>query len=162
MIQQAAKYEPISKIYYQGFDLFDCQTGEQYRNELSKKSHPIEIVRKRLEATGANIELIAGDTRETIAEITDADLYFVDGGHSETTIENDAYEVLEWVEGDVIAVFDDYYHAGKPEGYGCNKVIDSLSPDDFIVTHLPVRTEASDGRIIGMVKVQRNNANISL
>ena len=85
-----------------------------------------------------------------------ADLYFVDGGHSEETIENDAGYVLAELKRGQVAVFDDYYHAGKPEGMGCNKVIDSIDRAKYLVEHLPARTVAADGSEIGMVKVSRN------
>ena len=156
MIQQAAKYTPIQDVFYQGFDLFGSMTGEQFRCELSKMGQPIEVVRKRLEATGAEIELYEGDTKYTLDELIDADFYFVDGGHSEKTIENDAGYVLDLMRLGSVAIFDDYYHEGKPEGVGCNKVIDTLDRTVYEVTHLPVRTQATDGRVIGMVKVRKH------
>ncbi len=162
MIQQAAKYHPIGEIYYQGFDLFETQTGEQFRSELSKRGWNVEVVEKRLQATGAEIELVQGNTKDTLYynvmenDWSEAPLfYFVDGGHSEKTIQNDAAIVLlaiEYPKG-AVAVFDDYYHEGKPEGMGCNKVIDSLT-DQYKVTHLPIRTKTEDGRVIGMVRVE--------
>jgi len=154
MIQQAAKYHSISEIYYEGFDLFETQTGEQFRSELSKRGWNVKVVEKRLQATGAEIELVQGDTKETLAEniVERAGLYFVDGGHSEKTIQNDFEEVRPLLINSV-AVFDDYYHEGKPEGMGCNKVIDSLT-DQYKVTHLPIRTKTEDGRVIGMVRVE--------
>jgi predicted O-methyltransferase YrrM len=164
MIQQTAKYKPIADVFYQGFDLFEGMTGEQFRRELSKHGWDERVVEKKLEATGAHIELVAGDTKETLRGNQDfiADLYFVDGGHSEETIANDAGHVLAWIEDNALAIFDDYYHAGKPEGVGCNKVIDALDSNEFEITHLPVRTIADDGREIGMVKVRRNNADVYL
>jgi len=154
MIQAAAKHRPINKISYQGFDLFETQTGEQFRRELSKAGQPLEVVRRRIEATGAEIDLVTGDTQDTIEDLRTADFYFVDGGHSEETIDNDGNAVIDCMYDKSVAVFDDYYHAGKPEGVGCNKFIDALDPVEFAVTHLPARTHASDGREIGMVMVK--------
>lgn len=156
MIQQASKYHRPEDITYQGFDLFEGQTNADLRRELSKGGWDKEVVQRRLEATGAGVELIEGYTTETLDCIMPAELYFIDGGHSESTIENDADYVLGGMEDTSVAVFDDYYHAGKPEGMGCNKVIDGLDPNEFYVTHLPARTIANDGREIGMVKVRRN------
>ena len=85
----------------------------------------------------------------------------MDGGHSEETIKHDGNTALDLItyNKDVVIVFDDYYHEGRPEGMGCNKFIDSL--DNFYeVTHLPARTLSDDGRLIGMVQVRR--ADISL
>lgn len=150
MIQQAGKYH--DEIWYQGFDLFEQQTGEQFTRELSKQGQPFDVVKKRIEATGASVQLVAGDTRDTARLLHPADLYFVDGGHSERTIENDSKAVLQLLRPGAVAVFDDYYHSGKPEGVGCNKFVDGL-PDEYEITHLPARTHASDGREIGMVMV---------
>lgn len=154
MIQQAAKHRLIEDIYYQGFDLFGTQTGAQYRSELSKRGWDKEVVKKRLEATGADIELIEGNTNQTLQDGINekAKLYFVDGGHSEGTIANDAHAVLSILKAGQVAIFDDYYHEGKPEGMGCNRIIDSLT--DYKVTHLPARTRTEDGRVIGMVRVE--------
>lgn len=156
MIQQAAKYRPIQQIGYQGFDLFASQTLEDYHRELSKFGWRRDIVERRLNATGAKIELVEGYTVDTLARMSrTSQLYFVDGGHSEETIQNDSSYVLDAL-GDSVAVFDDYYHSGKPEGMGCNKVIDSLDRSIFEVVHLPARTLADDGREIGMVKVRKH------
>jgi hypothetical protein len=164
MIQTAAKHRPAGEIEYQGFDLFEQQTAEQFRRELSKIGWDEDIVSKRINATGANVELITGDTKETLGKnINDFEsiVYFVDGGHSEETIRSDGENVLEVMQNNSVAVFDDYYHEGKPEGMGCNDFIDNLDLDTFEVVHLPARTITADGRNIGMVKVRRN-ANIYL
>lgn len=161
MIQQAAKYHRIEDVYYQGFDLFEGQTGEQFRRELSKHGWLRSVVEKKLDATSAFIMLEDGDTNKTIERASVTDLYFIDGGHSEETIENDADGVLASMHDGSVIVFDDYYHEGKPEGCGCNKVIDNLSREQYEVTFLPILTHADDGRLIGMVKVRRH-ANLYL
>jgi hypothetical protein len=156
MIQTAAKYYPMEDIRYQGFDLFDDMTGEQFVRELSKQAQPREVVQRRLDATGAKIDLVIGDTKKTVDYMDVAEFIFVDGGHSEATIQNDGLAALEM--GKTV-VFDDYYHSGKPDGMGCNKFIDGLS-NDYEITHLPVHTTADDGREIGMVLVK--HADLSL
>jgi predicted O-methyltransferase YrrM len=158
MLQTAGKYYPMKRVEYQGFDLFAEQTAEQFNRELSKVAYPLDVVRKRIEAIGAEIELVPGDTLDTINQIKPADFYFVDGGHSEYTISNDGWAVL-WKLDDFggVAVFDDYYHKGKPDGMGCNLFIDNLPPA-FEAIHLPARTLTEDGREIGMVKVCRNTS----
>jgi len=163
MLQQAGKFHSMHRIHYQGFDLFEQQTGEQFVRELSKVGHPLEVVRKRIEATGAKIELVAGETYDSINNMKPADFYFVDGGHSEETIQNDGERVSSYIdEHGGVAVFDDYYHEGQPEGMGCNKLIDALDLDIYEVTPLPALTKAADGRLIGMVKVRQKDANIHL
>lgn len=153
MLQAAGRWHPMKRIRYQGFDLFEGQTGEQFVREFSKAGFPESVVRRRIEAIGAQVELVAGDTIDAIHQMKIADFYFVDGGHSEETIENDGSVVLRKLNYGGVAVFDDYYHKGKPEGVGCNKFIDALHPTVYQVTHLPARTTTSGGLEIGMVKV---------
>jgi hypothetical protein len=159
MIQQAQKYNEF--VTYQGFDLFEGQTLRQYKSELSKRGQPFDVVKKRMDATGADVELVEGDTNYTIHELLPADLYFVDGGHSERTIENDGRAVLANLTGKSVAVFDDYYTAGKPEGMGCNKFIDNL-PTGFVANKLPVVTNTSDGRQIIFVEVRRADVSVQM
>lgn len=166
MLQEATRFTPIKKVYYQGFDLFDMQTGEQFVRELSKIAYPKEVVEKRLRATRANIELVEGETIDTLQLNIHFkhDLIFVDGGHSEETIENDGRMALQAFDFNprAVVIFDDYYHEGQPEGYGCNAFIDALDRNIFDIFHLPARTRASDGRMIGMVKVSKRDADIHI
>lgn len=162
MIQQAAKYHPMEKISYQGFDLFGMQTGEHLRRELSKVSWPVNLVSRRIEATGANVGLVEGDTAYTMAEIEHADFYFIDGGHSQETIRNDWEAVRGNAHLESVVVFDDYYYTGAPEGVGCKNLIDSLDHTRYEIIFLPVITLTTDGRQVGMVKVRRKDAAIYL
>lgn len=165
MLQQAGKYHQMKRLRYQGFDLFEEQTGEQFVRELSKAGMPIEVVRKRIKATDADIELISGDTFETLNTNIrlDADFIFVDGGHSEETILHDGNTVLDILNyrENATIVFDDYYHENKPDGVGCNAFIEKLN-ERYEVTHLPICTRAEDGRLIGMVQVKRKDASLSI
>lgn len=156
MIQAASRHRDVEDIIYQGFDLFESQTAGQLRSELSKMGWEQDVVQRRLDATLAKIELIAGNTRETLGECVDddADLYFIDGGHSEETIENDA-SIMEYAKDEAVFIFDDYYHRGKPDGMGCNKFIDNLDIDKYKAVYLPARTVTDDGREIGMVEVRK-------
>jgi len=165
MLQQASKYHPMKRIRYQGFDLFEQQTGEQFTRELSKLAMPMEIVEKRIKATGAKVWLKAGDTYDTLEDDAPLgyDLYFIDGGHSEETIDNDGrYALSCLINKKTVLIFDDYYHEGKPEGVGCNKFIDALDKKQYEVTHLPARTRADDGRLIGMVRVKNADLPVPL
>lgn len=165
MLQQASKYRPMNRLQYQGFDLFDSQTGEQFVRELSKVAYPKEVVWRRMQASGADIELIEGETYDTLNTKIRlmTDLIFVDGGHSEDTIEHDGNAALDILEYNrkATVVFDDYYHEGQPDGMGCNKFIDSLGPQ-YIVAHLPARTRSDDGRLIGMVQVKRADLHVQM
>lgn len=158
MLQAMGKYHPSKRLSYQGFDLFEKQTGEQFVREFSKVGHPLEVTQKRLQATGAMIDLIAGDTYDTIGWMRSADLIFVDGGHSEDTIKRDGRAAITL--GKTV-IFDDYYHENKPDGMGCNKFIDVLD-NRYEVTHLPARTRTEAGVEIGMVKVKYADVHIPM
>ena len=84
-----------------------------------------------------------------------ADLCFIDGGHSEETIAHDGAAVLESMPEGATVIFDDYYHPAK-DGIGCNRFINGLDRERHEITHLPIQTDA-DGMKIGMVKVKRAN-----
>ena len=124
--------------------------------ELSKWPPSEEAVYRYIKPTGADIALVKGNTKETLKEYTaGADFYYIDGGHSEETINNDWHYVSEAMHKDSVALFDDYYKGG-PEGMGCNRLVDGLDPEVWKVEILPHETEAKyndEGLFIRMVKV---------
>lgn len=155
MIQAAAGQHPIEQVSYIGFDLFDLQTGNDYRTEGSKAGWPMNTVWRRLKATGANVDLRTGYTRETLNAKDDSlrrtDLFFIDGGHSTETIMHDWSVVSVLMKEKAIAIFDDYYYGDHPAGLGCNEIIDNLAKC-WKVEKLPIRTK-TDTLDIGMVQV---------
>jgi hypothetical protein len=132
MIRTAAARHRIETIGYCGFDLFEDLTEEQLRTEFSKRPPAYEDVLHRLEATGAAIRLIRGNTRETLPRSADvlraADLVFIDGGHSIDTINADWAAVRDAMSPGTTVIFDDYYPEAGPDldGLGCQSVIDAL------------------------------------
>jgi hypothetical protein len=155
MIQRMAQYMPIEDVKYTGFDLFELATPTHMISEFSKVPPPVDIVRRRIDATGADIRLWAGETKDTLVNIPDADMYFIDGGHSEETIANDWKHVSETMKNHAVVIFDDYYFEGKPDGMGCNSLVDNLSPM-WEVEKLPFMSEVLYDEKplgIGMVKV---------
>lgn len=162
MIQEASKYNRVS---YQGFDLFETQTGRELHSELSKPGWPQEVVKRRLGATDAEVNLIMGNTHDTLSEnlIDVIDFCFIDGGHSERTIKNDWDHVRRKLHPNSVVVFDDYYHGVKPVGIGCNALYNELlSNPNYVVNLLPLITEAENGRMISMMIVRPSNANLHL
>lgn len=157
MIQEAHKSG--ARAVYRGYDLFETMTPEDFRGEFSKWGWPKEIVYKRLDATGAEILLRVGDTNNCRDDPYETrGLYFIDGGHSEKTILNDWLMVEESITANnAVVVLDDYYHANKPRGMGCNSLVDGLDRTLYNVEHLPAQTVADNGLVIGMVKVTRAN-----
>lgn len=160
MIQAAAGFRPIEEVMYFGYDLFEQQTMQDLKNEFSKESWPEEVVRRRLAATGAVIKLFKGKTKDTLPSSLPfgADLYFIDGGHSEQTIENDWRWVSDMLTSRSVVVFDDYYVGDHPAGSGCNKIVDGLDRGLYDVEFLPNTTFSIESQLqIAMVKVRYLN-----
>ena len=142
MIRVAAARADVGRIRYTGFDLFEQLTDEQFRSEFSKRPPSESEVLQRLQATGAIIRLVPGNTRVTLPEsrelLGDADFVFIDGGHSIETIRSDLAAVLNAVRPGTPVILDDYYVDPGPEleGLGCQSVLAGLSPSRYEVTLL--------------------------
>ena len=145
---------------YVGFDLFRGLTPQEMSNELSKQPWSSEQVHKLLSNTGAAISLWDGYSRDSIPHAnfdSTMDLIFIDGGHSFATIEEDWKNVQKFIGEKTIIVFDDYYY-DRPEGVGCQEVVDGLSREEWEVVLLqPVEQWATSHGImkIGMVEVKK-------
>ena len=137
-------FEYTDEIHYTGYDLFEDATTELDKKELNGKPHNhIEAVYARLEEFQTAMAsqdktfkfvLIKGDTKKTLQE-SYADLCFIDGGHSEDTVNHD-YAMLK--ESKVI-VFDDYV-SKDPEGnnageefLGVNHIIKNYEGRKFVL-----------------------------
>ncbi|MAF44164.1 MAG: hypothetical protein CMI54_08420 [Parcubacteria group bacterium] len=123
-----AAFEHTDYVSYIGYDLFEDATSELDEIEFNSKDHnTLQVVRKRLEEFAEKIKkkgktftfrLIKGDTKETLQHpiIIDtpegertlhpnqADLAFIDGGHSDATVQHD-YATLKDVR---IIILDDF------------------------------------------------------
>ena len=98
MIKQAQQYN--THIDYFGFDLFEEATDATDKEEFNVKPHNrIDDIEAKIRENCPNayIELIKGNTRETLKEIT-VDFVFLDGGHSVETIAGD-YEAVKHSNG---------------------------------------------------------------
>jgi hypothetical protein len=132
MIETAALSWPRREISYTGFDLFESLTDEQLAAEFSKRPPPLAVVRARLEATGAAVRLVPGDTRTTLHEAAPAlagtDLVYLDGGHAVETIASDWSAIERFASDRTTIILDDYYEDPAPElaGFGCQSLVDSL------------------------------------
>jgi hypothetical protein len=139
MIQTALVSHNREDVRYYGFDLFEDLDEDMLRQEASKRPLSLSAVQRKLESTGANIRLYKGNTKTSLprhtGEIGEVDFIFVDGGHSEETIESDWSHVKELMGQDTIVVFDDYYVDKSPEmeGFGCNAVVDGLDREIYEV-----------------------------
>jgi hypothetical protein len=139
MIRTASARADIGSIRYRGFDLFEDLTEEQFKQEFSKRPPSYQQVVERLQATGADVALIRGNTRDTLPRSGDilraADLVFIDGGHSIETITADWNAVRAAMGPRTTVIFDDYYADPAPElnGLGCQSVIDALDRKTYEV-----------------------------
>ena len=115
------------KVHYIGFDVFDDATADNDAVEKNGKgAGSLDHVNSRLQLLSMQndgrltFEFIKGNTRDTLhGRSLEADLAFIDGGHSVETIAGD-YEALK---GSKIVVCDDYYDPPS-EGFGCNFLAD--------------------------------------
>jgi predicted O-methyltransferase YrrM len=139
MIETAAIHHPMRDIRYMGFDLFEDLTDELFQAELSKRPPKMADVQARLALTGAHVQLFKGNTRETIpqavAQLREADLFYVDGGHSIETIRSDWEAIERALKPGAVVIFDDYYvnDPSEVEGLGCQSIIDALDRSRYDV-----------------------------
>lgn len=151
MINQAKKYH--SNVDYQGYDLFEDATADDDAREFNVKGHnQLRAVQAEIRAaTGAEVLLVKGNTRETLSEGMTRDFAFIDGGHSVETIASD-YDRLKDCK---VIVLDDYYTSdgqGCPDTskYGCNTLVASLSiPFDI----LPAKDSVKGGGYTQLVLI---------
>ena len=125
MIRIAQRFNPA--IEYWGFDLFaHCP---EY--ELPKQPPPMSAALATLQATGATVHLVEGNTRETLAvqwrSLPPMDFIFIDGGHSLETITSDWKYCSKLLHAKTVVMFDDYYPDRTDAG--AKPLIDRLVPD---------------------------------
>jgi len=165
MIEAAKLIYPAGDVYYLGFDLFEDLDQETFDREFSKTPPPLQNVLKYLNQTGAMVELVKGDTKDTLFRILpyfeNPDFIFIDGGHSEETIASDWRNVEAILQPDTIVIFDDYYidTDGNMPGLGCNSLIDGLDREMHRVEFLqPVDSFVKAWGVLNvqMVKVMLN------
>lgn len=133
LICAALRNQPHDRVEYHGFDLFEAPPD--YELTGKKQPHPYDRVLTRLSLFGVSVRLYKGESRVTVPEagISDADLVFIDGGHSEKTVAVDFENSLAMIRRGGVIILDDYWN--YPEG-GCNSLVDSLPARGYEVTIL--------------------------
>ncbi len=140
MIETAKLFHSKKDIKYYGFDLFEKFSDEDREKELSKRPPPINLVKQKLEKTGAQINLFMGYTQEALPKFVSdfkngslIDFIFIDGGHSIETITSDWNNIIPLMSKNTVVVFDDYYSntVKEVENFGCKKLIDSLNKEKY-------------------------------
>ncbi|MDO9464823.1 MAG: class I SAM-dependent methyltransferase [bacterium] len=164
MIETANIFQPMNRITYYGFDLFEGLTDEDFQKELAKKPPTYDEIRQRLEKTGANINLYMGYTKDTLPKFLEEskdeqiDFIFIDGGHSIETISLDWSYVKKIMYPNTVVIFDDYYSnkEAKDSGFGCQSLINNLDRDVYDIEILePMDHFGGDTpRDCNMVKVE--------
>ena len=149
MLQAAKQFHESPQ--YVGYDLFEEATAQTDAEEFNVKQHYFrDAVEAKIKkhCPWAEVNLIKGNTRDTLRSVT-ADFVFIDGGHSLETIAHD----YEAVKHSGVIVFDDYY-SPLPSGsmpdinkIGCNLIVANL-PHSVIVSQDAVREDAG-GKQIG-------------
>ena len=161
-----AAFENSDKVHYTGFDLFQDATDETDKIEQNTKPHNhFNAVVKRLEEFAAKMEedkkeftftLLKGDSKETMPrakkELKRADFAFIDGGHSEKTVQSD-YENLIHVP---VVVFDDYYSKDAEdkipadEFLGTNRLLETMKENSRVYV-LPSQDKVQDGGTVHLM-----------
>lgn len=164
MIRTAHERNPEPPDYI-GFDLFELANHDKLVAEgtASKPPPSANSVFKKLDATGAGLSIIRGDTKTTLGQNHNRspyDFIFIDGGHSWETIDNDWKEAQNYAHDGTVFLLDDYYYNDPAEvkGIGCQKLVQSLMDEgNWIITMLsPIETWPQPwGELkIGMVRVE--------
>ena len=150
-------------VVYYGFDVFELMTKELYVKEFSKQPLRYSDVREKLQATGATIHLYKGLTVDTLPILKEQgifpDFVFIDGGHSEETVQFDWDCVQKVMHEHAHVVFDDYFPIGQRiRGFckGPSKVIDEIDCKKYnVCTHSLRRPSIETGGGESVVDVTR-------
>lgn len=123
-------HEPDQREYY-GFDIFQENPPKRDEEIRVMESKEMEEVRKYLADTGADVNLFAGNTRETlpqyIEDLPKMEFVYIDGGHSYETVKSDWNYVQKIINKNSTVVFDDYNLEGP------RKVVDGLNQNEFSI-----------------------------
>ena len=140
-----ASFENRDDFHYIGHDLFEDGNEELSAKELNaKKIVSVKDITKHLNEFKAKMkernktftfELIKGDTNQTLENDINADLAYIDGGHSTATVQND-YGKLKHIP---VLVFDDFFTADKdgncvePEFQEVNRIIEQTTNRKYVL-----------------------------
>lgn len=100
----------LTDAAYYGFDLFEDLDSQTFRREFALRVPSRSEVEQYLKAHRAKFKLYAGDTRVTLAsaDLPQVDFIFIDGGHSEETVQSDWDNCRRLMHENTVVYFDDY------------------------------------------------------
>ena len=151
-----ASFENRDDFHYIGYDLFEDNNEEINAKELNvKKTVNVADIKKHLTVFQKKMkkdknktftfELIKGNTNETLGDIgPQADLAYIDGGHSIGTVRND-YNKLKHIP---VLVFDDFFSEDErglcpsEDFMEVNKIIEETKNRKYV---LPSNDPVRDG-----------------
>ena len=139
---------------YIGFDLWE--DGDENIDELennAKKRVTMGSVKELLK--DRDVELIKGNTRETLKAYAKGkkpfvDMAIIDGGHSTGTIKSDLMTLLPIMSADGVVFMDDYYFNCPVQNVGAQSVLCHVQVP---YTVLPKGDKAKDGSIVKLVRI---------
>lgn len=139
---------------YIGFDLWE--DGDEMIDELennAKKRVSMEEVQKVL--AKYQVELIKGNTRETLKTYVNekkpfVDMAVIDGGHSKGTIKSDLLLTMKLMKPSGVIFLDDYYFNCPTPNVGAQTVAEGLN---IPYTVLPKGDKARDGSIVKIIRI---------
>lgn len=135
MICAALIDSPHNLVEYHGFDLFETPPEEEFSARTPPASLP--DMEETLSRYGVKVRLYQGDSKKTLPEsgLSNIDLAFIDGGHSDETVRADFENVLKVLKPRGSIMLDDFWN--YPGGGGCNALVRSLDTSRFEVSILP-------------------------
>lgn len=137
---------------YYGFDLFEDMTPELDALELNIKRHSSVAEVQKLLAEFQHVNLIKGNTRETLRDFAPEqpiEFVWLDGGHSIETIASDWANVKRVIAPWAEVWFDDYYTEGPDTRVmGCNSLVETIRHEVW-----PQRDPVTGGGYTQMVRV---------
>lgn len=121
------------RFHYDGLDWFEHLPEDRKVEELSKPGpQPFaeQVALKLKSVPGMEFRLFVGDTRITVpylvrGVLSEADLIFLDGGHSLHTIRSDWNNLSFLVRKGAVMLLDDYYE-NYPHA-GCRRLVEELA-----------------------------------
>lgn len=164
MIRAAQKNQ--KEVFFYGFDLFEDLTEEQFKKERAKRPSSKKEVEAKIKKTGAKFLLAKGNTNKTLPEFAAIGaeqfraehpncLFFIDGGHSEETVQSDWAQISQLLTKNSVVFFDDYTYNKAGTNWGCNCVVDEIDRKKWTVEILDSTEDKYDWGTTKLVLVKQ-------
>ena len=152
--QNASRMMKEGAKKYIGFDLWEegDETLDDMENNAKKR---VTMEEARAVLKNFDVELIKGNTRDTLKEYVNGkpafvDMVLIDGGHSKGTIKSDLITVMKIVKSSGVIFLDDYYFNCPTPNVGAQSVAEGLN---IPFTILPKGDKCKDGSIVKIMRV---------